>query len=85
MYSIRVKLVLGISALVVILFSITAFLLIGEKQAEISRDIYTNARSFSELAAPKVTDLYTSLAQNSFVLFNREIKDIFRKAEKENG
>lgn len=82
MYSIRVKLVLGISALIVILFTITAFLLINEKEREISHDIYTKARSFSELTAPTVADLYSSLlSQNSFVLFNREIKDIFRKDE----
>lgn len=82
MFSIRAKLVLGISCLIVVLFSITALLLIGEKKREISHDIYIKARSFSELTAPKVADLYTSLlSQNSFVLFNREIKDIFRKDE----
>lgn len=68
--------------MVIFLFSITAVLLIDEKQKELSKDIYLKARSFSELTAPKIVDLYTSLlAEKSFVLFNREIKDIFRKDE----
>lgn len=82
MHSIKTKLILGLSILVIFLFSITAFLLIDEKKKELSRDIYLKARSFSELTAPKIVDLATSLlAQNSFVIFNREIKDIFRKNE----
>ena len=82
MHSIKTKLILGLSVLVIFLFSVTAFLLIDEKKKEISRDIYVEARSFSELTSPKIVDLYNSLlAQNSFVLFNREIKDVFRKNE----
>src|SRR3989338_2834725 len=82
MHSIKTKLIVGLSVLVIFLFSITALLLIGEKQKELSRDIYVKARSFSELTAPKIVQLYESLlAEKSFVLFNREIKDIFRKDE----
>jgi HAMP domain-containing protein len=67
---------------VIFLFSVTALLLIDEKKKELSQDIYTKARSFGELTTPKIADLYSSLlAQNSFVLFNREIKDVFRKNE----
>ncbi len=82
MHSIKTKLILGLSILVIFLFSVTAFLLIDEKKKELSRDIYLKARSFSELTAPKIIDLAASLlAQNSFVIFNREMKDIFRKNE----
>lgn len=74
--------VLGLSVLVIFLFSVTALLLIDEKQKELSADIYLKARSFSELSAPKIVDIYKNLfAEKSFVIFNREIKDIFRKDE----
>jgi sigma-B regulation protein RsbU (phosphoserine phosphatase) len=86
MHSIKTKLILGLSILVIFLFSVTALLLIDEKQKELSQDIYLNARSFSELTAPKIVDLYTSLlAEKSFVLFNREIKDVFSKNEDISG
>lgn len=82
MHSIKTKLIFALSSLIIFLFIITAFLLIDEKRHELSLDIYNKARSFSELTAPKVIDLYESLlAENSFVLFNREIKDIFAKDE----
>lgn len=82
MHSIKTKLVLAISVLVIFLFSITALLLIDEKRKELSQDIYTKARATAELTAPKIVDLYQSyLAEKSFVIFNREIKDIFSKDE----
>ncbi len=82
MHSIKTKLILALSILVIFLFSVTAFLLIDEKQKELSNDIYLKARAFSELTAPKIVDLYTGLlAEKSFVIFNREIKDVFNKDE----
>lgn len=80
MHSIKTKLILALSLLVIFLFSVTALLLIDEKKKELSRDIYTQARAFSELTTPKIIDLYQALlAEKSFVIFNREMKDIFRK------
>lgn len=82
MRSIKTKLIVAVSALVIFLFSVTAFLLIKEKKNELSVDIYHRARSVSELTTPKIIDLYRDfLAEKSFVIFNREIKDIFRKDE----
>lgn len=82
MHSIKTKLIVAISVLLVFLFSITALLLIDEKKKELSHDIYLKARSFSELTSIKIVDLYKSLlAEKSFVIFNREIKDIFKKNE----
>lgn len=82
MHSLKTKLIAGISALLVFLFSVTAVLLMREKRNELSRDIYVNARAFSELSTPKVVDLYTSLlAEESFVIFTREMKDVFNKNE----
>lgn len=76
--SIRNKLILAISFLVIVLFSIAGMLFINEKKTELADDIYANALAFSRLTAPTVAydyDLY--LAQNGFVYFNREIKSIF--------
>lgn len=82
MHSIKTKLIVGLSVLVIFLFSVTAFLLINEKSKELSRDIYLKARAFGELTTPKIIDLYeTLLAEKSFVIFNREIKDVFGKNE----
>lgn len=82
MKSIKTKLILGLSALIVVLFSLAAFLLIDEKSRELSRDMYTRARAVTELSTPRVVDLYKSLlAEESFVLFNREIKDVLNKDE----
>jgi len=76
--SIRNKLILAISFLIIVLFSIAGMLFINEKKVELANDIYTNALAFSRLTATTVAydyDLY--LAQNGFVYFNREIKSIF--------
>jgi HAMP domain-containing protein len=76
--SIRNKLILAISLLVIVLFSIAGMLFISEKKIELADDIYTNALAFSRLTAPTVVynyDLY--LAQNGFVYFNREINSVF--------
>ena len=76
--SIRSKLILAISFLIIVLFSIAGMLFINEKKVELAEDIYTNALAFSRLTATTVAydyDLY--LAQNGFVYFNREIKSIF--------
>ncbi len=77
---IRTKLLIGISLLFVILFSVAAYLFITEKKRELGDDIYLNSLSFVKLTAPIVAkdyDLY--LAQNSFVYFNREIQSIFKQ------
>jgi len=75
---IRTKLVLVISILIIILFSVTAKLFIDEKKIELADDIYLNTLAFSKLTAANISynyDLY--LKQNSFIYFNREIKKIF--------
>ncbi|MBI2634551.1 SpoIIE family protein phosphatase [Candidatus Peregrinibacteria bacterium] len=78
--SIRLKLVVAISLLVMVLFSTAAYMFVGEKKVELAHDIYRNALAFGRLTAAKIVadyDLY--LAQNSFVYFNREIAEIFRQ------
>lgn len=82
MKTLRSKLILGISVFLVILFVITAFLQVREKEKELINDIFIRARSFSELTADRVTEIYKLyLVPNSFVYFNRDIQDILSKNE----
>lgn len=75
---IRSKLILAISLLIVMLFSIVAALFVQEKRQEMSDDIYINALAFSKLTAPLIaTDYDLYLAQDGFVYFNREIQSLF--------
>lgn len=76
--SIRKKLIFAFSILVLVLFATMAYLFIQEKKQELARDIYVNTLAFAKLTSQDVAydyDLY--LAQNSFVYFNREIKQLF--------
>ncbi len=82
---IRTKLVLAISALMVIVFSVASSLFINEKKIELAQDIYINSLAFSRLTAPTISynyDLY--MEQNSFVYFNREIASVFEQNEDVN-
>lgn len=76
--SIRNKLAAVISLLLLLVFSIAAYLFVGEKKEEIAGDILNNALAFSELTAERVVDDYELyLEENSFVYFNREIGAVF--------
>lgn len=75
--SIRSKLIVAISTLMVLLFTVAATLFVNEKKQEFAQDIYLNMLAFSRLTGPTVAndyDLY--LAQNSFVYFNRSLAKI---------
>jgi len=80
MHSLKTKLVLTISILIVVLFTLASGLFISEKQKELTNDIYVNARSFAELTAPNLANFYNLyLAEKSFVYFNREVQNTFQK------
>jgi serine phosphatase RsbU (regulator of sigma subunit) len=80
MHSLRSKLVVTISVLIIVLFGLASWLLIGEKEQELTEDIYNQARAFAELTASDIVNDYNLyLAQKSFVYFNREIQDVFQK------
>jgi len=80
MKSLKTKLVIAISVLIIILFSLTAVLFVSEKQKEFTNDIFVNARSFAELTATKIVSEYNLyLPQKSFVYFNRDIRGFFEK------
>lgn len=86
MNSLKTKLILAISVLILLLFGITVALFLGEKQRELTEDIFVNARSFAELTAPGiVADYNLYLPQESFVYFNREIQKTFEKFQDLDG
>ncbi|MBI5754582.1 SpoIIE family protein phosphatase [Candidatus Peregrinibacteria bacterium] len=78
--TIRSKLIIAISTLMVVLFAVAASLFVNEKKQEFAQDIYLNMLAFARLTGPTVAydyDLY--LAQNSFVYFNRDLAKIFKQ------
>lgn len=78
--NIRSKLMLAISLLMVVVFSVSAVLFIQEKKTEMADDIYHNVLSFSKLTASQIIENYDLyLAQSSFVYFNKEIQSLFEK------
>jgi serine phosphatase RsbU (regulator of sigma subunit) len=80
--NIRAKLIIAISTLVVVLFSIASSLFIKEKKIEMADDIYLKSLSFARLTAPLIaTDYELYMEQNSFVYFNREVSQIFQQNE----
>lgn len=82
MYSIKSKLVAVIMLLIVGLFSLSAVLLIKEKEKELTQNIYFQTRSFGELTSEDVVNNYRLyLAQNGFIYFNREISAMFQKTQ----
>lgn len=82
MYSIKTKLVAVITLLIIGLFSAAAFLLIREKQKELTQDIYFQARSFGELTSSNIVDDYELyLTQKGFIYFNREITKDFQRTQ----
>ncbi len=79
-HSIKTKLILTISILIIVLLAAAAFVLVQEKQRELTQDIFNQARSFGELTAGNIVNDYNLyLAQKSFVYFNRDIQDTFAR------
>jgi len=80
MKTLQSKLILAISLFIVVLFSITSFLQIQEKERELTFDIFSNTKSFAELTAPQIVEDYKLyLVPKSFIYFNREVQSIFAK------
>lgn len=78
--SIRSKLIIAISLLMIVLFSFAAGLFIDEKKTEMANDIYLNSLAFSKLTAPVVVKDYEMyLEQNGFLYFNRGMKSLFEQ------
>jgi HAMP domain-containing protein len=80
--TIRSKLILAISTLMVVIFAVAANLFINEKKMQMADDIFVNMKAFTKLTASTVADDYDLyLKENSFVYFNRDIKQIFSQNE----
>lgn len=80
MHSIKTKLILAVSILIIFLFGTAGYMLIDEKEKELTSDIYLRARSFAEMSVSEIISDYEEfLKEGAFVFFNREINDIFRK------
>lgn len=80
MRSIKTKLVLAVSVFIIVLFTAVAYFMIGEKQRELTHDIYLRAQSFAELSVERVITLEkTYLESQSFVLFNREMQALLHQ------
>ncbi len=86
MKSLKTKLIAGIFLLLLVAFGLSSVLLINQKTEELSLDTYHSVKSFSDLTAPSVVELYERyLAEDSFVYFNREIQKLFDKTEEVVG
>ncbi len=80
MRSLKTKLVLAIGIFILVLFGLNTLLFINEKQAELTQDIFDNARSYAQLTAQSIVESYKLyIPQESFVYFNRDVSDIFNK------
>lgn len=75
--SLKTKLLLILSLLIVFLLSVSAVLLIAEKSRELTRDIFLRAKSFVELATPEIiADWDNLLDEGAFILFNSKINEV---------
>lgn len=78
--NIRSKLMLAISLLMVVVFSVLAMFFIQEKKTEMADDIYHNVLAFSFMTSSQIIENYDLyLSQSSFVYFNKEIQSLFEK------
>jgi len=77
MHSIKIKFILAISLLVILISGSSAFLLIKEKENELTTDIYQNSRLFADLSSARVVEAYEKFLMNdAFVPFKREFVKI---------
>ncbi|MBI2453231.1 SpoIIE family protein phosphatase [Candidatus Peregrinibacteria bacterium] len=82
MYSLKTKLVVIVSTLVLFIVFITAFLLIKEKEKELMQDIYLRSLSFAELTGKDIVQNYELyVLEGGSLYFQREMADVFSKNE----
>lgn len=80
MRSIRLKLILLTSLLIVALVGTTSYLLIKEKETDLTFDIYRNTLNYSDLTSDEIVNLNNQLlSQQNFVSFNIEISQILKR------
>ncbi len=78
MKSLRIKFIAIISLIIILILSISGYIIITQKKRELSYDIYLKARSFAELTVSEIIDNYNIYYKSqSFIHFNRKIQNIF--------
>jgi serine phosphatase RsbU (regulator of sigma subunit) len=79
MRSLKTKFITTITLLIVIVVTVTSGVLIQQKRAELQEDIYTTARSFAELATPKIIELSQNyLPEQNFIFFQRDLNSLLK-------
>lgn len=80
--SLKTKLIAGMVVLLIVAFGISSLLLIQQKKEELGWDTYLSVKSFSDLTAHHIIDVYEQyLSQDSFIYFNREIQELFDQTQ----
>ena len=76
--SLKSKLVILTSILIIFLLIISAIILIEEKTNELSKDIYLRGKAYAELSSQEIVNAYEELLkEGGFVLFNVRIRELF--------
>ena len=79
-FSIRAKMILAITTLIVVLLAAVSYLFIAEKRSELANDIYISSLAFSRLVSPSIAENYdVFLNEGAFVLFNKEMTGVFNQ------
>lgn len=80
MFSLRNKLILALTFLIVLILGSAAVLFVKEKQDALISDSFSSTRHFVEYTADKIADDYKLYwQQKGFVFFNREIVSLLAK------
>lgn len=86
MFSLRQKLILALTLLVVLVLGSAAVFFVKEKEHDVVRDSFYSVRAFAEFTADRVADDYdTYWAQKGYAFFNRDIADILGKTDAIQG
>ena len=79
MKSLKTKFILAITSLIIVTVLGTASVLVHQKILELKEDIFLNARSFTELSAPKIVSLIeTSFKDKNAIFFTRDINSLLK-------
>lgn len=80
--SLKTKLILVVSFLILFVVSVFAVLFLNEKKQELNYDVYVRALSFSELTADDIVKNYELYGQSgAFLNFSREMLNTFLRNE----
>ena len=80
MFSLRHKLILALTLLIVLILGTAAVLFVREKQSTLIADSFSSTRHFVEYTADKLADDYKLYwQQKGFVFFNREVASLLAK------